>query len=336
MNNRWKTYLKNAGWLMFTAGGIALLVAAVQKKNLKNCTDIKVELTGLNSHVFMDEQEILNVLGSNGALVGQPIESINLQVLESRLEKDKWIKNAELFFDNNQVLNVSVEERIPVARIFTIAGNSYYIDSSAMQLPLSGVSVRVPMFTTFPAVGRLAKQDSALMNSIKELAIYINGDEFWNAQVSQIDITPQRTLELIPTVGNHVVKLGKGTDLKEKFDRLYSFYKQVWVKVGLEKYALVDVQFKNQVIATRKGAWTINTDSTAVKQAIDAMMTSTQPGSIHDSLAPKKQVVKKESGAANGGKKTTIAPAAPKENKPATAKQNDKVKVPKAVMVKQK
>jgi cell division protein FtsQ len=348
MNSRWKKVLKNAGWLTLTAGGIALLVAAVQKKDLKKCADVKVELSGVANHVFMEEKEVLRVLNGNGSLIGQPVETINLQVLERRLEKDKWIKNAELFFDNNNVLQVKVEERIPIARIFTIAGNSFYIDSTSKQLPLSDISIRVPMFTNYPSVGsKMSWRDSALMASIKEVATFVNADEFWSAQVSQVDITPQRTFEMIPTVGNHTVKLGKGTDIKEKLGNLYTFYKQVWTKVGLEKYAIIDVQFKGQVIATRKGAWTMNVDSAKVKEAFATMLESSKPDTIE--IAPsQKQVVLKTKRSESKPVTKQVQPAItkpmevkqqtdskPKEVKQPTteAKPEDK-KVPKAVMQK--
>src|SRR5207237_1404842 len=158
-------------------------------KNNKECTDVKVEVTGVNRHIFIDEKEVLKLLNANGDLVGKEVKDINLQVLEDRLENDKWIRNAELFFDNNQVLEVKVEEREPVARIFTVEGNSYYIDSSTSRLPLSDkMSIRVPMFTNFPTdAKKLRSKDSALMVSIKELATFIQADSFWNAQVAQIN-----------------------------------------------------------------------------------------------------------------------------------------------------
>jgi cell division protein FtsQ len=54
----------------------------------------------------------------------------------------------QLFFDNNEVLQVVIDEREPIARIFTVAGNSYYIDSSLERLPLSDkMSARLPVFT---------------------------------------------------------------------------------------------------------------------------------------------------------------------------------------------
>ena len=42
-------------------------------------------------------------------------------------------KNVELFLDNTQSLQVRIEQRIPIARIFTASGNSFYIDNKTMK-----------------------------------------------------------------------------------------------------------------------------------------------------------------------------------------------------------
>lgn len=282
MNLLWKKRLQNAGWLTLTVVGIVLLIAGVQKKDNKECLDVKVEVSGENDHIFLDEREVLKIVNAHGDLVGQPIEEINLQLLEKRLEQDRWINNAELFFDNKQALQVIVEEKEPVARIFTTSGSSYYIDSAGRRLPLSDkVSIRVPMFTNFPGEGRrLGKKDSILMQSVKELAKFIEADSFWNAQVSQIDITPDRTFEMVPTIGSHTVALGKGVDIEKKFDRLMSFYKQVWTKVGLERYSKIDVQYEGQVIATRKGAALATVDTTKVKEAFINLINRNKPDTV--------------------------------------------------------
>lgn len=253
----WRKRLKNAGWITLAVAGVVLLAAGVERKNRKKCTDIKVELGVVKGQVFLDEKEVLDVLNATGVLTGKPVEEINLQVLEKRLENDPWIRNAELFFDNKQVLQARVEEREPIARIFTVAGSSYYIDSSGHRLPLSSkVMVRVPVFTNFPSEQKkLLKKDSLLMVWIKDMATFIQGDSFWNAQVAQVYITPNRTFEMVPVVGNHLVILGNGEDIEQKFKRLYTFYKQVWLKAGLEKYSTVNVQFKGQVVAERKESY---------------------------------------------------------------------------------
>jgi cell division protein FtsQ len=150
------------------------------------------------------------------------------------------------------VLHVTVIEKEPVARIFTSEGNSFYIDSLGRKLPLSDkLSARVPLFTGFPDKKILSVKDSVLLNDVKMTANFIINDPFWMSQVAQIDITTDRQFEMIPVVGNHLVKLGNGENIDQKFRRLMMFYKQVLSKTGFDKYKLINVQYKGQVVASK-------------------------------------------------------------------------------------
>ena len=275
MQHLWKKRWRLIGSIAVAVVAVVLLVAAVEVNDNKVCRGIVVEIDGTTNNFFVDEKEVIELINAAESVKGQKLQDINLDVLEDRLRKDKWISDAELFFDKNQVLQVRVVENEPVARIFTSSGNSFYIDSACKQLPLSkSLSARVPMFTSFPSNRlRLSKPDSALMASVKDLAVFIQADEFWNAQVAQVDITPNG-FEMIPTVGNHVVVLGKGEDIQEKFDRLFSFYKQVWTKVGLAAYEKIDVQFDGQVVVTKNGAGAGNIDSLKAKEALEVLLTN--------------------------------------------------------------
>lgn len=276
MQQSWKRKLITAGWLTVAIAGVVLLGAAVSKKNTKLCNGIEVEIEGDPDHFFVDEKEVKQLLNANGSLTERPVESINLLMLERRLENDRWIRNAELYIDSKQVLQVRVEENEPVARVFTKGGYSYYIDSSCNKLPLSNrISARVPMITNFPSDRtRWSRLDSGLMASIKEMALYINKVPFWKAQVAQLNVNDNREIEMFPTIGNHMVLLGKPEESEVKFNRLFSFYKQVWAKVGLEKYETIDVRFTGQVVAAKKGAAAVALaiDSAKAKQALDNML----------------------------------------------------------------
>ena len=57
---------------------------------------------------------------------------------------------------------------------------------------------------------------------------------------------------MIPVVGNHMVKLGNGENIEQKFNRLFIFYKQVLSKTGFDKYKTIDVQYAGQVVASKK------------------------------------------------------------------------------------
>jgi cell division protein FtsQ len=72
------------------------------------------------------------------------------------------------------------------------------------------------------------------------------------AQISQVDITPDDTFEMIPVVGNHVIDFGDGTDYDKKFRRLLLFYQQVLSKTGMDVYERLNVQYARQVIGVKK------------------------------------------------------------------------------------
>jgi cell division protein FtsQ len=285
MQQVWRKRWRNTGWIALGAITLVLLVSAIQKKNHKDCAGVEVTFNREGNNFFVDEKGVIGLLKAYGPIKGESIENINLKALEQRLKSDRWIANAELFFDNKQVLQVIVEEKEPVARIFTVEGSSFYIDSACRRLPLSEkLSARIPMFTSFPS-GRLvlSRPDSQLLGAAKELALFIQADEFWRAQVAQVDITPNG-FEMIPTVGSHVVVLGKDGNWQQKFDRLFSFYRQVWTQVGFEKYEKIDVQFDGQIVATVKGAKPAKVDSVKARMAYENLLAEVKKSDV-DSIA---------------------------------------------------
>ncbi|MEO6612289.1 MAG: hypothetical protein ABIT05_06110 [Chitinophagaceae bacterium] len=243
-----------AVWLCIGGGMFTLLLAAISKKNQGKCRDYSITIKGPRDNFFIDKKDVGQLLinATHGNIKGQPVVSFDLHELESMLEQNTWIDEAELYFDNQDILHITVVEKEPVARVFTLTGNSFYIDSLGRKMPLSDkLSARVPVFTGFPDKKQLSAKDSLLLNDVRVTANYIINDEFWMSQVAQIDITPQRTFEMIPVVGNHLVKLGSGGNIGQKFHRLMIFYQQVLSKTGFDRYKLIDVQYKGQVVASR-------------------------------------------------------------------------------------
>jgi cell division protein FtsQ len=263
-----------AVWLCIGGGMFILLMAAINKKNKGLCEGYTITLKGVRNNFFIDEKDVEQMLmkGTKGNIKGEAIASFNLHVLEQLLEKNTWIDEAELYFDNRDVLHVSVTEKEPVARIFTTTGNSFYIDSLGRRMPLSDkLSARVPVFTGFPEKKKLTAADSVLLNEVRMTANYINGNSFWMSQVAQIDITPEKNFEMVPVVGNHLVKLGSGEATEKKFNRLLVFYKQVLSKTGFDKYKVIDVQYKGQVVAS-KFAGNAKVDSVQLRKNVEKLL----------------------------------------------------------------
>lgn len=279
-------------WFAIAGTGIVLLQAAVRSQNVKKCRGVEIDISGVSNNFFIDDKDVLSIIKNfvGGDPTGKTLQSFNLRDIENNLEKDVWIKNAELFFDNNDVLQVSVDEREPAARIFSGDGATFYIDSSLKVLPLSDkFSARLPVFTGFPHSNAVMKAaDSNLLRSVLIISNQLQADSFLMAMVEQVDITPQRNFEMIPKIGNQTIVFGDATDAEEKFKKLKLFYKQVITTAGWNRYSVINLQYKNQVVAKIKGAEDKSADSLrtlqimqliaerAAKQAADSIQTFVQ------------------------------------------------------------
>ena len=252
----WQNILVRVLWSIAGAALIVLFVVAWKAKEEKKCTSIQIELVGENTAaLFMDEKEILQIIHEQGVKEGLPIGDVNLNTLEKYLQTIRWVKNVELFLDNTQTLQVKIEQRIPIARIFTASGNSFYIDKEGLQLPLKQLTVlRLPVFTNFPSdQEKLSKPDSLLLNDILHFTKAVATDSFFMAQTAQVNIATNGDFELVPSVGDHLVLIGSVENIEDKLNRLYTFYKKVWVQSGLNAYQVIDCRFDNQIVALKKG-----------------------------------------------------------------------------------
>jgi cell division protein FtsQ len=271
------------------AGGslVTLLLAANGQKAAHYCRSIDVTIQGGGEKAYISKSDILSSLNraAKNSIISKRIETINVALLEKVLEQHPWIGDAELYFDTHDVLHVAVSEREPVARVFTTAGNTFYMDSVGKHLPLlPDVNVRVPVITAFSDTKKGNAKDSAVAKDVSAIATYIAHHPFWNAQIAQIDITSSGTFELVPVVGNHIIRIGPAENLKEKLSNLLLFYKQVLSKTGFDNYAVVDVQYKDQVIGSHER--TISTvDSVQLQRNIQELMRRAKQQAEADSIA---------------------------------------------------
>ena len=275
-------------WLLVISGIVTLLVAANRKQERHLCREVVIAIKGSGEKYFIEKDDVAELIEgtANGTLVNKPVASINLGRLEQALEKNLWIRNAELYFDSRDALHVLVEEREPVARVFTRAGGSFYIDSSGHRMPLlEKISIRVPVVTGFTAAKKLGAGDSAILRQVTHVALFIYTNEFWNAQVGQIDLRDDNKFELIPVIGDHVIRLGDGNNIEEKLNRLYIFYKQVMSKAGFNRYAAVDVSFDGQVVAVNRGPVSA-VDSIQLQKNIDALVSKASMQSAEEGMTP--------------------------------------------------
>ncbi|HEX6333085.1 MAG TPA: hypothetical protein VFZ78_02600 [Flavisolibacter sp.] len=268
-------------WILVLAALTMLLIAAQRRQQADVCTEMVILIEGASGKLFITRNDVKQMVEKalKGSPTKKPVTDFRLAKLESVLEKNDWVRNAELYFDTRNVLYVHVEEREPVARVFTTEGKSFYIDTAGHRMSLMNrMTVRVPVVTGFPSARKLGRRDSLLLKEVSRVSAYVYAHPFWNAQVGQIDITPERQFEMIPLIGDHVIRLGNSEDLDRKLGHLLLFYQKVTSRTGFTKYSVLDVRFRNQVVAVKKEAMS-KVDSVQLQKNIEELM---QKNNLHN------------------------------------------------------
>lgn len=280
--------LKVSVAIVLTGAILVLSVSAVGNKDEARVNNININIQKIDGVAYISENEIASVLKKSAGkeLKHQPIGSLDLAYLEKELMGLRWVKRAELFIDNRNVLQINIEQHKPVARVFTRAANSFFISDNSTILPYrSSVKERMPLFTGFTGnTAHLNHGDSLLIGDIVNIAGFLKDDNFWMAQIDQIDITSGGAFEMVPKLGNQIIRFGDGTDYKIKFSKLLAFYKQVLNRTGWERYAVIDLRYKDQVVAERRDAARVREDSLAALRIMKSIIENAQKTELSDSI----------------------------------------------------
>lgn len=230
--------------LPFLALGAAGLFAFSNAKNAKReVSNLNVVFVG-DQKLFLTAQNVSKLLIQNEeGVINKPKEIIDLNRLESALNTNQIIKNAQVYLSVDGVLTVEVEQKRPIARVSTNA--SYYIDEDGTYMPLSSnYAARVPLITGFV--------NKSNISEITPLAKKVDGDEFLKTHVIEMIFNEDQTFDLRLRNNNFKAHIGTLNQLDKKINNLKAFYQKAMKDSSLAKYSTVNLKFDNQVICTKK------------------------------------------------------------------------------------
>ncbi|PZF72340.1 hypothetical protein [Taibaiella soli] len=243
--------------IIVTTGCVLAITSASRIQDKKVVSGIRIAIRNENDCRFIDKEDVQEMLLANRHInIGStPVAKIDLHKMEQIAQANPWISDAQVYIDNQQVLYVNVTQRIPALRVFETNGNSYYLDTALHVLPLSD---KYAHYSTIITNAPELKDDSmskSLKSQMLTMVRTIEADSFWNAQVQEIVVTPDREFQLIPVMGNHRILIGDTSDLQDKLDNLFAFYQHVLNRIGFDKYQVLDIRFKDQVVASPSLPW---------------------------------------------------------------------------------
>lgn len=226
-----------------------LVFAVVMMNGMKQdtvCRGVEVAVKDSADKHFIDKRDILFILKNADIYpVNRPMRYINTETIERKIAENELIHQVDVYKTPSGKINIDVAQKTPVLRVFSPRG-SYYVDETGHVMP---VSFRHAAYLPI-ASGSIEK--SLATTDLYKFALFLQKHDFWNNQIEQIYVYPNKEVELIPRAGEHRIFLGNFDDFREKMSNLQLFYEQAIPKVGWEKYEIINLKYKNQIVCTKK------------------------------------------------------------------------------------
>jgi cell division protein FtsQ len=231
-----------------------IIAFAERHQSSASIRDITIKMVNVNENHFLDESDIVNLMQLNReTLKGATMDRVNLKDVEKKIKSEPFIKDAQLYSDLKGNLVVKTELRRPIARLVRNDGPDGYIAEDGTVMPVSDKFTARVVLMSGSYVNQLLKQNNvndtedgknliALLNVIRE-------DDFWAAQIAQLDIDSKARITLFPQVGDEKIEFGKPENIPVKLKKLMIFYKEILPRMGWNKYGRVNLEYEGQIVA---------------------------------------------------------------------------------------
>ena len=224
------------------------------------CNKVEINIEDENENGFLKTTEVKTLLERKSLYpLNRRIDGINTREIENILLKTAFVNTAQCYVTTEGHVKLSLTQRTPIVRVKAENGEDYYIDDNGGVMPNTQYTSDMIIVT-----GALSKQYACKYISL--LASTIMADDLWRNQIEQINVLKDKTIEIVPRVGDHIINIGmlpnsrfpeKRKELvsefvKKQLQRIELFYKYGLSEAGWNKYSYISVEFANQVICTNR------------------------------------------------------------------------------------
>ena len=224
------------------------------------CEQVTIDIADETTNGFISTDEITNRLKAHKIYpYKKQMSLIDTRKIEEILKQSPFVKSAECYKTINGKVSVTISQMTPIIRIKAQNGDDYYIDNKDCVMPNSNYTSDLIICT-----GNITR--SFATRYISPLANAIMDNDMWRNQIEQINVLPDKSIEIVPRIGDHVVCLGqlpKSNDkekqrkltkefLDKKMKRLMEFYKYGLSEAGWNKYSYINLEFDNQIICKKR------------------------------------------------------------------------------------
>ncbi|MDO8365786.1 MAG: hypothetical protein Q7T20_03235 [Saprospiraceae bacterium] len=197
-------------------------------------------------------QALLAAFGTD--LENSELANLEVERMERVLEADPFVKNADVYIDQNNQLHIKIEQREPLIRVLDNNGNNYYLDAAGKKMPPSkNYAARVIVATgnVSPYTPEFREKRKSSLKDLFYITQTLLADEFLKSFIQQIHVNNAGEFILVPLIGDQKIVLGSARKLEDKLSRLKIFYQQGMPYEGWRKYETINLKYSGQVVCKR-------------------------------------------------------------------------------------
>lgn len=239
--------------LALLAGLFVYLILAFTKfsqtEDKSVCRQVNITIADSSHAGFITRERADEMLRKSGRYpVGKQMGQIDGAVIEETFMRNTFIDSVACYKSPNGVVNVLIEQRLPLMRVMADNGDDYYIDDKGNLMSPKGYAADLVV-----ATGNISK--AYAKKKLVGLGLYLKENPFWDRQIEQIQVDDRQNLFMVPRVGQHTIAFGTADSISRKFRNLYAFYEKVLPEVGWNKYSEISVEHVSQIVGkkARKG-----------------------------------------------------------------------------------
>lgn len=231
-----------------------LIAFSERKHGTVAVKDIIIKVENANENQFLDEKDIIKLMQLDEEnLKGATLDRLNLKDIEKRINAHRFVEDADLYSDLKGNLIVKAVLRRPIARIVRSEGYDGYIAEDGTIMPVSDkFTTRVVLVSGLFTDKLMLLENINKMEEgkkVMEMLAIIRQDEFWRAQIAQLDMDNKGNVNLFPQIGGQIIEFGKAENVEAKFKKLRIFYKEILPQRGWNTYERVNLEYEGQIIA---------------------------------------------------------------------------------------
>lgn len=244
-------------WVLFLLITVGILLSSVTRKKNSFADGVEVRVVPLEGgEKLISEYDVRQGLISafGNTLEGTELRYLDVERMEKVLEEDPFVRDAETYVDQHNILHMEVEQREPLLRVLDSKGGNYYLDPEGKKMPPSkNFAARVLVATgniaAYSPTFREKKRSS--LNDVFQVAQILAEDEFFSVFVQQIHVGSDGQIILVPLVGDQKIILGDSKKIEEKLKRLRIFYREGMPYAGWQTYQSINLSFADQVVCKK-------------------------------------------------------------------------------------